>query len=305
MVAHEKDKARRDTRAHTEVAFDVGDAVLLLKVPRPKQGDKLEPPWEGIYRIHECLENDNYRLRDLHNRSRHDVFHVSRLQPAPLPPDDEPLMSDEYKVDSLLDQRIEPDGSISYKVLWHGHPLSQASWVVAEALEPRCWDLILAFEERRRGEKARSQVDQNKAQAARPSKARTTDNFNTSTTGTTPPLSNINQMSSTERVRAARIEDDRGTWVYELAELNRGGSVGWRWRKEGALPSLTPAHLRRLRILARAQQPHLRREKRDRAAWIIQTTWRVGRILRNRAVAVGNCAWADTVTGGPKNTPRP
>ena len=281
MEGHEHRKETKDKSAHTEVAFKENDPVLLLKQPLPRAGGKLDLPWDGAYRIAEVLSNDNYRLRDLHSRRMHDVVHVSRLQPCPIPDDDEPLHADEYHVDSLLDQRMTPGGDVQYKVRWKGYPLSQASWVDAAALEHRCWDMMLAFAERRAKEAKDSGSDTAQAQQEGPGQGTSVEQP-TATSEAEPTGETPTPMPVPGTVRTAKMM--RGVWHYETAHEVHGARVVWRWLPSHALTAEQLTQVARLRRMARASSPpKTKPERHDHAAARIQEAWRRFNLAGGRA----------------------
>ena len=273
MKAHQRDKGRRDKGTYQEVAYQLNDRVLLLKQPLPSRGKKLELPWDGIFRIAEVLKHDNYRLRDLHNRRLHDVVHVSRLQPCPTPDDDEPLHAEEYMVDSLLDQRMAPNGEVHYKVRWYGLPLAQASWVPASALEHRCWDLMLAYDrkQRKQAPQLAEPQSENSSGPEPPGSGQLTEAImdgeeraaeaTVGKVADTPPIEGS--------VRAARVQGHE--WMYEIPHHTHSGGLIWRWRPLNALTPPQRGRTRFLRQLARAfTTPRTAWERRDWAAASLQ-----------------------------------
>ena len=132
-----KAKRTRDPRHDTDLKFEKGHAVMVIKGRRHngRAVTKWDEPTHGPYRIAEVLPHDNYRLMDLPNRMLHDEFHVSRLTPYPLITNDgERVVGDgEYYVKRIMNRRLigadptDPN-SYEYHIRWLGYTPKHDTW---------------------------------------------------------------------------------------------------------------------------------------------------------------------------------
>ena len=130
-------------RVRPHLKFEVDDKVLrrLFQRGETKRQNKLRWSWEGPYRISQVLPRDVYVLRDLENRSTLDRFHVTDLRPYRTPIDEVPLAAAEWKVERLLDRRVQR-GEPYYLVRWFGYSSGHDSWEPESELRRRCADLL-------------------------------------------------------------------------------------------------------------------------------------------------------------------
>jgi hypothetical protein len=137
-------KRATDSHRDTQLKFEVHDRVLLRRRPGHP---KWEEPFHGPYRISEVLENDNYRLRDLHSRRLLDVVHVERLVPYPSftnHGDAAPEEGDAF-VQRIIGRRQCATGEgFEYKVRWRGTTRKEDEWLTLDALR-NCHDLVREY----------------------------------------------------------------------------------------------------------------------------------------------------------------
>ena len=137
-AAQLESRSRTDRRNDTSLTLVPNERVLLRK-----EGilPKLALAWEGPFRVLRALGDDNYELRDLHDRRKVPRVHVSRLRPYLTVTDEERLEPDEFIVDYLFGRRdvTLPDGRVQrqYKVKWRGYPKAEATWSPRELLIER------------------------------------------------------------------------------------------------------------------------------------------------------------------------
>ena len=137
-------KLERDAHQDIKLRFEVQDRVLLRKAPGHP---KWEEPYHGPYRIAEVLDQDNYRLRDLHSRMLLDTVNVDRLAPYPALTNhgDGSLAEDEQFIQRIVGRRLQPDGEgYQYKVRWRGKQAHEDSWLSLEELA-NCHDLVREY----------------------------------------------------------------------------------------------------------------------------------------------------------------
>ena len=143
-----------------------GDRVYLLrrnfKTNRPS--DKLDYTKLGPFLVKERRGDVNYVLDLPEPTKKHNVFHISLLEKAPLetPLRTAPLLLDqddeEYDVEKILDyQRI--DGKMRYLVKWLDYDDSENTWELPSALN--CPEKLAEFQQSQRpGNSSRHPLDQ-------------------------------------------------------------------------------------------------------------------------------------------------
>jgi hypothetical protein len=149
-------RAARDATRNAQGATVADTVRTAAKPPQYQVGDrvarrlhdsanKLEYTYAGPYRIDAVMGNGRYRLTDLENNHTVKEFDVSNLRPYHTHVDADPLHSDEYLVDEILDRRGY-SRQRQYRVKWRGYPRSQSTWEPRAELERRCVELLTAFD---------------------------------------------------------------------------------------------------------------------------------------------------------------
>ena len=138
-----------NNKRELNLKFEVNSPVLLRRMN--KRGKWSNPFFDEPYRIGEVLENDNYILKDLHNRRLRGGVHVSMLKPYPLATNDGEvaLGDDEAIVKRVVARRLveDDDGNpaLQYRLRFRGEPPENDLWFFAEAI-PNLADLIRVFD---------------------------------------------------------------------------------------------------------------------------------------------------------------
>mmetsp|Transcript_28760 Transcript_28760/g.88161 ORF Transcript_28760/g.88161 Transcript_28760/m.88161 type:complete len:771 (-) Transcript_28760:1052-3364(-) len=131
-------------RTHSPpIQFAQGDRVVR-KIPGHR--NKLLYHYSGPYRIAEALGAGRYRLRDQENRLLSEEVHVTNLRPYYTLTDEDPVQTDEYLVDALLDRKGRGD-SRQYLVKWRGYAKAAATWEPLAELLRRCESLVTAYDD--------------------------------------------------------------------------------------------------------------------------------------------------------------
>ena len=137
-------KRERDMHRDVHLKFQVHDRVLLRRAPGHP---KWEEPFHGPYRIAEVLDDDNYKLRDLHSRRLLEDVNVERLTPYPTLTnhgDIAPSVDEEF-VQRIVGRKPHSAGDgFLYKVRWRGSTPKEDSWLTLEQLA-NCHDLVREY----------------------------------------------------------------------------------------------------------------------------------------------------------------
>ncbi len=139
-LIHSRMKAKETyDENHKPIDLKEGELVLLTK-PESFTGktNKLDYDWKGPYRVIQVNSMTNVTIQLLANPKKTELIHVSHIKRfiAPTDPsaDTSVTQQDSYEVDYIIDDRIEEDGTTSYKVHWKGFTKRSDSWVQEEDL---------------------------------------------------------------------------------------------------------------------------------------------------------------------------
>jgi hypothetical protein len=106
--------------AHDRVTFDIGSYVLVYF---PTPASKLEPHYQGPYRVLSKRDDNHYRVKDIDSLREFDA-HVSRLVPFDMSRTterDEILAhrtADHWVVESVLEHKFDDSGNLFLLIKW-------------------------------------------------------------------------------------------------------------------------------------------------------------------------------------------
>jgi len=158
-AAQHKQKFYYDQKS-TPVQIKEGDYVYIFTPQVPKhQSKKFFRKWTGPYKVIRQTSDVTFQLC-LPNKQVHDIFHVNRLQKAPIiqetqkpmipvqyDPNDPSIEEDdpnvEFEVEAIMGRR-NYKGRLQYRVKWVGY--DEQNWLPKENLKG-CMNLVNNYED--------------------------------------------------------------------------------------------------------------------------------------------------------------
>ena len=128
QAAFETSKADYDAK-HTPISYAVGSKVL---VHYPSRDNKLCSYYRGPFTVAEKLNDNAYRVKDIHGKlSDVHIVRIRLLDSSRLTKEDEEALwtdDGEYLVEAVREHRKEKDGTLSFLIKWYGYSEDENTW---------------------------------------------------------------------------------------------------------------------------------------------------------------------------------
>jgi hypothetical protein len=116
-VNEEQYNTRNEKRMTT---YQIGDLVKIRNKRHYEPGaNKLEPIWNGPYKVTKNCGNGVYELQDMENEGNTTTLNVTNI--AKWKAQQEEIEPNSYEVESIKNHRFDDDGTLRFKIRWRNY----------------------------------------------------------------------------------------------------------------------------------------------------------------------------------------